>query len=484
MKTSLAFLVLTAALVLGCAGGGKDDPDSGPPDAGEPWPGCPQIAPDGSLAAKAAAFDQVASQRHLGPDGLLRNVYLTADLSSVQEYQHVENVILWSGMYLASQAFRYAVTGEAEAQDNARRVLVGLTDLTRITGVSGLYGRSLDRPDVTYNFDGRGTESWTESTAPGYEGWAFRNDVSKDGYAGLMFGYAAALEHFDDPALLEQIRARLREVADHIVGNGLQIVDTDGLVTEHGALYHTAFDDFPGFNAMLASSWVKIAAVDLQDQALDDFYYGCLMETRDGVTCPDIEVMDFGTYIESMEKFLYLFQPDCKQNYDNFDMCYQAMYPLLRREVDPDLRARLIDVVETNMFHTEDARYQSMAEIGWAFFTYAYVASTGVGSGDDPVIDHAVELAACNLHAFPDEKVERPIPAGTQPEVCRTRLDEPAAAEPIPLAERRWDNYLWRLDPFKIMEGHPGDPRQIYSPEDYLVAYWLGRLHGILTEDM
>ncbi len=479
MKMALLLVGFTAPLVLGCAGGGKDDRD-----AGQPWPGCPGGDAAESLAAKAAAFDRVAAERHLGPDRLLRNVYLTADLTGVAKYQHVENVILWSGMYLASQAFRYAVTGAAAAQDNARRVLLGLTDLTRVTGVTGLYGRSLDRPDVRYNFDGRGSAGWTDSNAADYPGWAFRNDVSKDGYAGLMFGYAAAMEHFDDPQLLAQVRARLREVADHLLGNGLQIVDSDGQVTEHGALYHTAFDDYPGFNAMLASSWIKVAAYELQDQALDDFYYGCLMGMRARVDCPDIEEMDFGTYIESMEDYLFLFQPDCKQNYDNFDMCYQAIYPLLRREQDPQLRSRLLDVLESEMFHTADARYQSMAEIGWAFFTYAYVALSGVRAGQDPVIDRAVELAACNLIAFPAEKVERPIPAGTQPEVCRTRLDEPAAAEPIPLAEYRFDNYLWRLDPFEIQQGHPGDERQLYSPEDYLVAYWLGRLHGILSEDM
>ena len=89
-------------------------------------------------------------------------------------------------------------------------------------------------------------------------------------------------------------------------------------------------------------------------------------------------------------------------------------------------------------------------------------------------------LAACTLAEFPEVKVDRPIPEPSQPEACRTRLDEPAAAEPIPLSEYRFDNYLWRLDPFEISAAYAGNPRVVFSPEDFLVAYWMGRLHGLL----
>ncbi len=472
------WLVLLAGLSrAGCSDGPAEQP-------GPQWPACERITSDRSLADKAAYFDRVAREQHLAGDGLLRNIYLGEDLLSIERFNHAENTILWSGIYLASQAFRYAVTGEAEAQQNARTVVDGLHELTLVTGVSGLYGRSMDRPGVVYDFDGRGTPWWTESDAPGYEGWAFRNDVSKDGYDGLMFGYAAALEHFDDPLLLADVRDRVAEIAGHLLDNGLTIVDTDGEVTEHGRLYHSALDDFPGFNAMLAASWFKVAQAAAGDQALDDFYYGCLMGMRAGVQCPDIEDSDFGTYIESMEDLLLLFLPDCKQNYDNFDMCYQAMYPLLRRETHDGLRARLLGVLRGNMFHTDDPRYQSMAEIGWTFFTFAYAALTGDQPGDDPVLDSAVDLAVCTCKEFPDQKFDRHIPAGVQDEVCLTRLEEPAAAEPVPLAEYHFDNYLWRLDPFVIQQERQENRRLVWSPEDYLMAYWMGRLHGLIGPDL
>ena len=446
-----------------------------------PWPRCVE-APDGLLASMATEFDTVAQSQHLDPDGLLRNVWLNEDLGSVEFYLHTENTILWTGMYLASQAFRYAVTGEAEAEENARRALDGLDKLTAVTGVDGLYGRTMANPDVAYDHRGEDNPGWTDSTAPGFEGWRFRHEVSKDGYAGLMFGYAAALEHFTDPDLRQGVKEKLRAVADHLIENGLQIVDVNGEVTEHGAIYHTALDDYPGFNAMLAASWIKIAAVDLADEEIGAFYDGCLMGLRPDVTCPDIEVFDLGTYIESMEERLFLFLENCKQNYDNFDMCYQAMYPLLRREDHPELAARLEGVLRQQMFHTEDPRYQSVAPIGNCFFTFLYVGLTGDGP-EDLILADAVNQAICTLRAFPPIKYDRAIPAGQQEEICRSRLDNPVAAEIIPLEGYHFDNYLWRLDFFEIQEAREERRQLVYSPEDYLLAYWLGRLHGILDAE-
>jgi len=105
---------------------------------------------------------------------------------------------------------------------------------------------------------------------------------------------------------------------------------------------------------------VKIAATDLADGDLDDFYYGCLMGMREGVTCPEIEIRPGSQpsssplTSKSMEKQLRLFQPNCQQNYDNFDMCYQAIYPLVRREQNRELAAGWWPCCATDMFDTDN----------------------------------------------------------------------------------------------------------------------------------
>jgi len=482
MNSRLIYPFFVVLIVGGCS----EDSSNGPKFD---WPACESIQPDRTLSQMAEYFDSVAMEQHIADDDTFRNLYLTEDLQQVEYWYQHPNVILWSGIYLASQALRYEVTGEQEAQDNARRVVSGLRDLTRVTGVEGLYGRTMTKPGVSYDYDGSGNpEYWPDSTAAGYEGWRYHNDVSQDGYAGLMFGYGVALLHLKDKQLLADVGQLAMEVGRHIVGNGLQIVDADGEVTEHGRLYHSALDNFPGFNAMLASSFVKVAQVGGDDPDLDDFYYGCMMDMRRGVDCPDIESPDvtLGSYIESMEEMLFLFMPNkCGMNYDNFDMCYQAMYPLARHEQDPDLHQRLIGALRSGMYYNDDPAFRSMDEIGNAMFTFIYAALTGDGPDDDPRLADAVSDAVCTMKNFPPVKFDRFIPQGTQEEACRTRLDEPAAAERIPLFEYHFDNYLWRLDPYQIQEeDRPENRRMVFSPEDFLIAYWLGRYHGLIGPDL
>ena len=496
----LKILVVVPWLVLACDSGSGSDADTdtdvdtdadtdtdadsdtdSDTDTGDFWPSCESIQIDSTLAELAAEFDRVARAQHIAGDGLLRNIRLTEDLSAVEHWKHHPNVILWTGMYLASQALRYAVTGEAEALENAKTVVAALKHSTRVTGISGLYCRSMYQPGVAYDYTGEGSEVWIDSTAPGYEGWRWNHDASKDGYAGMMFGYAAALQHFDDAALLAEVKLLVAEVAGHLMDNDLQIIDHTGEPFQHGRMFHSAWDDFPGFNAMLLSSWIKVAAEASDGTALDDFYYGCLMETRDGVTCNLRQTdADLGTYIRTMEDLLGLWLPGCQQNYDNFDMCYQAMYPLLSREQDPALRARLQDVLRDGMFIAANPDHESISTYGNSFFTLAYVGLSGVRS-DDPLARQAVDDAVCKLKRFPPIKFERAIPAGTQQEVCSNRLQKPVAAETIPLSEYAFDNYLWRLDFFEIQQELPERRRLVYSPEDFLVAYWLGRYHGIVA---
>ena len=507
MKSWIWMLVGVMVFCVACSGddagnsGGDTDAQEGDSDVEAPeieeidpfafdppdydYPTCESITAEKTLAEKAVYFDKVAREQHITGDGLMRNIYLTEDLQAVDHYEHAENVILWSGIYIASQALRYRVTGDAEALENTRIVVEALGYLTAVTGSRGLYARSMDDPEVSYNSVSTEHPGWTDSPVKGYEGWRYRNDVSKDGYDGLMMGYALALEHFDDEELRETIRGRLRDIMDHIISNGLQLIDAHtGEVTEHGRLYYSAVDDWPGFNALLISSWIKVAVRALGDEELDDFYYGCLMRMREGVECPDIEFADLGSYIDAMETMLILFQPDCKENYDSFDMAYQAMYPLLRLEEDETLHERLLGSLRTNMFHTDDPKYRSLVPLGNAFFAFAYAALTGDDPAEDALLREAVDNAVCTMKRFPDEKYQHYIPKGEQEAVCISRLDRGRSDVPIPLEEYYFDNYLWRLDFYEIEPAErPEDRRQVFSPEDYLLAYWMGRYHGILSED-
>jgi hypothetical protein len=136
------------------------------------------------------------------------------------------------------------------------------------------------------------------------------------------------------------------------------------------------------------------------------------------------------------------------------------------------------------MFHTEEPDTQSVAVIGNAMYTFIYAGLTGDDPASHPVLAAAVDDAVCTLKRFPAEKFDRYIPAGQQEAVCLNRRDDLIAAEPIPLEEFHFDNYLWRLDFFKIQPERPENRQRIYSPEDFLIAYWLGRYHGLIGPEL
>ncbi len=447
-----------------------------------PWPTCLEYSDKGlSLAEKAVFLDDLVVAQHL-PDGLLRTI--TVEDGGAVKLHSLPSTGLWTAIYLASQALRYAVTGDEEAQVNAGKAVEGLHHLTAVTGSSGLYGRAYQRPDFDYAWEPTPAAMWRESEAPGYEGWWWNYTVSKDTMDGIMFGYAVALEHLDDEAILSVIRADVLAFADHLVSNDLQIIDWDGKVTEHGRMFYSAMDDFPGFNAVLVSSWLRTALYAGGGEDLQHFYWDCLMRKGDYSDCPEIDIVDMGSYMDAVEKFLSLYMYDCKTNYDHFDMVLHAVYPWMRLETDSDLKKRLHKLLEVGIWRPPDADmdpplYESTHSL--YIFMYGGLSSPPV---DDPIFPDAVNEGVCTMYRLPHDRSDPEVAAGDQEGVCINRLGRPNAAEIIPVEERYYDNYLWRLDPYEIPEAHTAAPGMVHSPDDYLLAYWLGRYHGFITPEM
>ena len=86
----------------------------------EEWAGAP-----GSLAAKAAFLDARVREKLLD-DGLIRTVREDGD-GNVLSREHLPSTGLWTAMYLASQSYRWAVTGAEEALETHGLLSTGYT---------------------------------------------------------------------------------------------------------------------------------------------------------------------------------------------------------------------------------------------------------------------------------------------------------------------------------------------------------------------
>src|SRR3954469_10155427 len=91
---------------------------------------------------EAVELSRNVQQYHL-PSGIVADTLMSSPTSKeVIGYDDVGDSALWTGFYLASEAFRYSVTRDPEALEFAKRTLAGIQKLVDAPG-SGLLARSV-----------------------------------------------------------------------------------------------------------------------------------------------------------------------------------------------------------------------------------------------------------------------------------------------------------------------------------------------------
>ena len=443
------------------------------------------------LHEKARRFDELAETLHIrAGQNLLWSVFMTEDLASFERVDMSDNVGSWTAIYSASQAFRYAVTKDNKALLNLKRVMKGQLDMMRITGVRGLFTRVIVDPSLEGFPSAQQLDSWypdcdlskrhckrfVEVKEGEYKGKWFKTDVSKDEYPAHMFSMAVAWELVDDAEVRGMVQEIVCAVGDHLITNGLRIRDIDGEVTTYGKVFATALDDFPGFNAALALSWMKLAGVVCKEK-YEDFYRKCLLQLD--VEDPCIEGEAPRSYLEYLP--LAGLDLDCKTNWNNHNMLELAYYSLIRMEQDPVLRQIYWDAYKRYVWDADDPRPMRIQKN--TLFTFFYLAN--MPEGEEFPKEEARE-AICTMKRFPEEKSHHAVDTLSKYKtVCTDRSGEPMASvqDFIPIDEDSMDNYYWNRNPWKLKKEEE-NRRIVEFPEDYLVAYWMGRYFGFISEEM
>ena len=131
-------------------------------------------------------------------------------------------------MYVAAECFRYKVTGDADARDNARRGMQAILRLEAITGMPGFPARSFIKvgEDVQPK-DGE----WHDTPD---KAWRWKGDTSSDEIVGHYFVYPIYYDLVADDAEKPALRAAIERITNHILDNNYQLIDVDGQRTRWG----------------------------------------------------------------------------------------------------------------------------------------------------------------------------------------------------------------------------------------------------------
>lgn len=193
-----------------------------------------------TLEEKAAFFEDQVRKRHirLGFNSSL-SLKERGNVDSGQ-LKDSDNDGLWTAMYLASQAFRYAVNGDTEALQNCQESLEAMERLYLINPVEGFPSRSYNRSG--YKEQLADPERWQSSADPE---WDWKATTSSDEAIGHVFVLGVIAELVEDSAMRDKAIGLLDALMSHIVQHDMYLTDYDGKPTLWGKWNPEYVNNFP-----------------------------------------------------------------------------------------------------------------------------------------------------------------------------------------------------------------------------------------------
>jgi len=182
-----------------------------------------------TLQEKAAHYDEMAVKYFTRNEGyqVSRTLRKYGDLDSGW-LPNSDNDGLFTGLYCASQCFRYSVTGDEAAKANAKRAVEAMIKLTEITGKPGFTARAT-RYSHEENFGTENREEWHVCEDNPECEWL--GETSSDEMTGHYFAYGIYYDLVADEEEKKKIANTVKTITDHIIDNNFHLTDVDGIPT-------------------------------------------------------------------------------------------------------------------------------------------------------------------------------------------------------------------------------------------------------------
>lgn len=422
--------------------------------------------------------------------GMVNTQFRGRPFDEVESYSDLQDSTIWTGTYLAAEAFRYAVTGDPEAKENAARAVRTLDFFLKVTGQPGYIARfagPLTEPYEVYlggSCSNTGKQPCYSFTGSDGKPAFWIGGTSRDQYTGWFFGMGVAHRLIDDPELRALIRTDVKEVIEALRSSRYKIQgpeEPNEPKEPKGHRIQTAQDVLPSMQL----SWHLIAADVLQDKA-----YCHLYEKRVKEVLPLALVDNYS----GLNKYM---------QYYGFNLDFLNNYNLILLEPNAERRKAYLDAFR-------DGAYRFVRGTGNSFYDFIYMAVSGTYDRDTLKSDlKSLELfhRAPNVMRF----VKPPKPAHlNRASVVLSRIERflssfglkqeifPQSETPYPLDQRCPVDFIWQQSPYRtccFVGGLPGGGNSpacgdqcyqkdvVFPGADYLVAYWMGRYHGFLKPE-
>jgi len=424
-----------------------------------------------TLADKAAHYEAIVRARHVRPPGLVErcDFRVPGDLSTWYAVD-TDNDGMYTGLYVATEAYRYAVTKDPVARDHARDAYRAMEFLQTVTGTPGFVARTVIPSDWTEMADRNRTHTPQEIAEmlvddprekpvdvrwrPSADGrWLWKGDTSSDEITGHFFAYAIYYDLVADEMERARVRQHVARVMDYLMAGGYDLLDIDGQPTRWGIWSPKQLNDNPawrldrGVNSTELLSYLKITHHMTGDAKYKEAAQQLIDQHSYAANAREPLQLDPGAFTYIDTQLLALAYPS-----------------LLSHEQDPQRRDDYLTGVER--WFAPVRRDHS------PLYGFVYGAVTGE--------DCDQEACAEFLRQVPLDLIDWSVDNHGREDVTLTRspsISHWQTSRLLPPDERRVGK--WDGNPYSAGGGVGGHSES--STVYWLLPYWMGRYHGYIS---
>lgn len=386
-----------------------------------------------SAESDALQIDATLQLRHV-PYGTVLNPIFAGDGITVMDYTRCGDSALWTGHYLAAEAFRYKVTGSSDALANLQGALNGLTLLVDVTG-TGVLARCAIPANSPYaaSISSQESANGIFHGTVGGQPWIWVGNTSRDQYCGVFFGLGAAYDLLSDTTLRASIASLATRLLNNLTASAWTVI-------------------MPNFS-------ISTTFLIRPDQQL------ALLQVGQHVN-PAAFASQYGSAAGSLAALSQagpeLDASNNQSSYFKFNLDFISLYNLIRLQgpssalnyyEDGYAAVRAATITHRNAHFNMVDRALHGPNVARDAETRADLDAWLTRPRTDVFVDWAGKIPSC----------------GNPNEACN----------PLPVAERPPDDFLWQLDPYQLSGGGEGVIET--AGIDYLLPYWMARYYGVIT---
>ena len=457
-----------------------------------------------TLAAKAELYEQeIEKYIKRTPFGYVDGAPLRTpeDKSSAQP-DDSDNDGLWTAMYGAGECFAYAATKDPKAKERAKKAFEALRFLQKVTqggphsppkGYVARTIRPVDWPDPNIGrIEGDRRKQKEDKFWKVYEPrwpksadgkWYWKSDTSSDELDGHYFFYPLYHDLVADTAEeKERVREVVRDLTDHLVSHGHQLIDHDGKPTRWAVFGPQIFNHDPlwwqerGLNSLSMLSYLAVA-----EHVTGDKKYG--QASR--------ELIEKHGYAQNL-MHAKVQQGAGSGNQSDDEMAIMSYYGLLRCSTDEELKG--MARISYFLYWLNESQEMN------PFFNFAYASLNTGQRAETPFMEFSLtprgewfEDSMATLYGFPldrlswNHKNSHRLDLAFLPRTRSVDLvdpDEPnrrghrISGKVLPIENRHvghWNHDPWHLD-------YGGNGSHLSAGTVFLLPYYMGLYHGFIQK--